>query len=355
MDKYKIDGHKLNYHLSRVTRWFNGETIYPIYMEISPSGMCNHRCTFCALDFMEYKRRFLDTDCMLERLAEMGRLGLKSVMFGGEGEPLLHKDIALLTKTAKDSGIDTAFTTNGVFLDEQKSETIIPYCEWIKVSINAGTAANYAGIHQTKPTDFDKVITNLRYAANHRNSIKSSCVLGMQILLLPENRHEIRTLAEVAANIGMDYLIVKPFSQHPASKSRKYQDIRYDDAETLRQDLSDCNTGTFKVIVRTNTMAKWNDRERGYSRCRALPFWSYIDSAGNVWGCSMYLNDDRFLYGNINHNSFQEIWEGDKRRLSLDWIEKEFNADSCRINCRMDKINQYLFDLKNPPRHINFI
>ncbi len=120
MDKYKIDVHKSNYHLSRVTRWFNGETIYPIYTEFSPSGMCNHRCTFCALDFMDYKRKFLDTDCMLKRLAEMGGLGLKSVMFGGKGEPLLHKDIALLTKTTKDPAIDTAFTTNGVFLDEEK-------------------------------------------------------------------------------------------------------------------------------------------------------------------------------------------------------------------------------------------
>lgn len=355
MDKYRIDDHKLHYHLPRVNSWLAGDSIYPIYMEISPSGMCNHRCSFCALDFMEYKKRFLDTDGLTARLKELGRLGLKSVMFGGEGEPLLHKDIGRLTRTAKESGLDTAFTTNGVFLDQKKCREIIPNCEWIKVSINAGSAATYSAIHHTKPSDFDKVIANLKEAARYRQSTRSRCVLGMQILLLPENRHELTTLAGIAADIGMDYLVIKPFSQHPASKSKKYKNIHYDDLSALCRELKDYNSETFKVIVRSNTIEKWNVQERGYDRCLALPFWSYIDSAGNVWGCSMYLNDDRFLYGNIFNNTFQEIWQGTRRRESMMWVENSLNAGSCRINCRMDKINQYLWDLKTPPQHVNFI
>ncbi len=82
----------------------------------------------------------------------------------------------------------------------------------------------------------------------------------------------------------------------------------------------------------------------------------YADSAGNVWGCSMYLNDERFLYGNINDNTFQEIWVGKQRQVSMTWVENSLDANSCRINCRMEKkINRYLWDLKNPPRHVNFI
>ena len=53
MDKYRIDSHKLIYHVDRVHAWQQGENVYPIYMEISPAGTCNHRCTFCALDYME--------------------------------------------------------------------------------------------------------------------------------------------------------------------------------------------------------------------------------------------------------------------------------------------------------------
>jgi len=61
MDKFRIDSHKLIYHVPGVNDWLKGKIIYPIYMEISPSGACNQRCIYCDLDFMEYKTRYLDT------------------------------------------------------------------------------------------------------------------------------------------------------------------------------------------------------------------------------------------------------------------------------------------------------
>ena len=102
-------------------------------------------------------------------------------------------------------------------------------------------------------------------------------------------------------------------------------------------------------------MKKWDNSMKNYDRCLALPFWSYLDSGGNVWGCSAYLGDERFLYGNIYENSFKEIWEGEKRRCSLGWVEKELDIKQCRVNCRMDEINKYLWELKHPPEHANFI
>ena len=80
-----------------------------------------------------------------------------------------------------------------------------------------------------------------------------------------------------------------------------------------------------------------------------------IDAGGNVWGCSVYLDDERFLYGNIYDQSFQEIWLGEKRKISLRWVETQMDASECIVNCRMDEINRYLWDLKNPFKHANFI
>ena len=94
MDKYRIDSHKLIYHVDRVNDWLGGENIYPLYLEISPIGACNHRCIYCALDFMEYQPRFLNRNTLKDRLSEMGSLGIKSIMYAGEGEPFLHKDIS---------------------------------------------------------------------------------------------------------------------------------------------------------------------------------------------------------------------------------------------------------------------
>src|SRR3989304_3304571 len=51
----------LIFHIPRVNDWIAGKLVYPIYTEIATSGTCNHRCTYCALDYMEYQHRFLDT------------------------------------------------------------------------------------------------------------------------------------------------------------------------------------------------------------------------------------------------------------------------------------------------------
>jgi len=355
MDKYKIDSHKLIYHVPRVNDWLNGKIIYPIYMEISPSGACNHRCTYCALDFMEYQQRYLDTNILKERLAKMGELGLKSVMYAGEGEPFLHKNIAEIINHTKKSGIDVSITTNAVLLDKSLADEILTDVEWIKVSINGATKETYAKIHRSRPDDLSTVIKNMKYAVKIRRENGYKCALGMQLLLIPENQHETEPLAELARDIGMDYLVIKPYSQHPLSKTDKYKSIKYSEYTNLADALTKFNTSNFSVIFRMQTMKKWDDAGRNYNRCMALPFWSYLDAGGSVWGCSMYLGDERFYYGNINESSFKEIWEGERRLKSLKWVDEEFDAGQCRTNCRMDEVNRYLWELKHPAAHVNFI
>lgn len=355
MDKYRIDSHKLMYHVSRVHDWLEGKNIYPIYIEISPSGACNHRCVYCGLDFMNYQPRHLNTAILKDRLSELGRLGLKSVMYAGEGEPFLHKDMPEIITHTKKSGIDVAVATNAVLFNEEIAEKTLGNMEWIKVSISGSTEDTYAKIHRSRPGDFEKVIKNMSRAVKIKERERYLCVLGMQFLILPENYHEAVSLAKLARDMGMDYLVVKPYSQHPQSRTTTYKNIKYSDYEYLMDELMKLNTPKFSAIFRISTMKRWDKAARTYKGCLALPFWSYIDSGGNVWGCSVYLGDKKFFYGNICEYSFQEIWEGKRRLDSLHWVAKELDLSKCRINCRMDEINRYLWELKNPIAHVNFI
>ena len=355
MDKYRIDSHKLMYHVPRVNNWLDGKNIYPIYMETSPAGACNHRCLYCGLDFMKYKPRFYDTPIFRERLTEMGTLGLKSIMFAGEGEPFLHPHMAQIINHTKSAGIDAAVTSNGVLFTKEIADKCLADISWIKISINGATARTYTKIHRGKPDDFDKVMANMRYAADLRRRQNLKTALGMQLLLLPDNKDEAVMLAELAKDIGMDYLVIKPYSQHPQSETTIYKDIKYKDYEYLGEKLEKFDDNNFKVIFRIHAMKKWDEESKPYKKCLSFPFWSYIDSDGNVWGCSMFLGDDRFNYGNIFKQTFKEIWEGPKRKESLDWADENLDISKCRINCRMDEINKYLWDLKNPMEHVNFI
>ncbi|MBI5827170.1 MAG: radical SAM protein [Deltaproteobacteria bacterium] len=355
MDEFRIDSHKLMFHVGRVNDWLNGALVYPIYMEISPVGSCNHRCTYCALDYMEYRPRRLDKDLLNKRLDEMSSLGLRSVMYAGEGEPLLHRDIGEIINHTKKAGMDVAVTSNGVLFGARLMEACLPSITWIKISINAGSKETYARVHGCREEDFSTVLRNVSAAVKRRASEGIPATIGMQMILLPENAHEALDLAKTAKEIGADYIVIKSYSQHPRSITRLYEGLKYGEYLHLRDELEGLSSYDFKVIFRVNAMKKLDDDGRGYERCLALPFWSYIDSGGGVWGCSAYLGDERFLFGNINDNTFEEIWSGAKRKKAMEFVANDLDTGECRRNCRMDEVNRYLWELKHPGRHVNFI
>jgi radical SAM protein with 4Fe4S-binding SPASM domain len=362
-DKYAIDSHKMGLHPLRVAKWLEAgddwlklKKTYPVYVEVSPYGGCNHRCTFCALDYMGYENIGLDFNVLKDALSDMAKNGVKSVMFAGEGEPLLFKDLDLIVQHCSEVGIDSAITTNFVPLNKKNIERCIENCSWIKVSLNAGTASSYAQIHQTKELDFERVMNNLEYALEYRKIHNLKCTLGVQMLLLAENRDEAVVLAKKVKELGADYLVIKPYSQHNFSETDIYKDIDYSKMLDVEEDLKEFNDDKFSVVFRANTMKKYVEKKQPYKTCHSTPFfWGYIAADGKVFGCSAYLGDERFCYGNIYDESFSFIWEGDKRKKSYLFIQNELDIKDCRVNCRMDEVNRYLWRLKNPQEHDNFI
>jgi radical SAM protein with 4Fe4S-binding SPASM domain len=156
--------------------------------------------------------------------------------------------------------------------------------------------------------------------------------------------------------IGLDYLVVKPYSQHLFSETKIYENINYKPQLDMEKKFEELNTDTFNVVFRGHAMKKYSESDR-YPKCNATPFvWGYVMADGAVYGCSAYLLDKKFEYGNLNQNSFQEIWEGERRQKNFEYIRHELNIKDCRRNCRMDEVNRYLHKLESGSvPHVNFI
>lgn len=349
----QIEGHKLMYHVNEVARWLKGELIAPIYVEVGPINSCNHKCSFCALDYLKSKGALIDKDILIQTLKDMADFGVKSVMFAGEGEPLLYKPLPEVIQKAKGFGLDTAITTNGVLLTEEKAKSILKNLTWIKFSIDAGTKKTYGQIHGCKEEDFEKVINNLRFACGYKNKNNLDCSIGCQVLLIPENINEVEQLILKVKDVGADYIVLKPYSQHPNSINRL--DLNIDNYDKILLELSEnYSNENFKVIYRKASVLEIEKRI-GYNKCYGLNFFCLIDALGNVIPCNIFYEKEDYYYGNLYKNSFRDLWASDKRQKVLERLYKKGCSD-CRKGCRLNFINKYLDTVKNRNiEHINFI
>jgi len=349
--KIETENHKLIYHPERVSEWLRKGDCYPIYVEIGPTNRCNHRCIFCALDWIEKKYQDINPDVLNRAFYDMAACGVKSVMFAGEGEPFLHPDICEFVINAKTAGLDVSIATNGVLFTEDKIKQCLPHLSWVRYSLDAGTADTHNRIHRGGKNDFDKIVENIRKAVEIKKQNGYPGVIGVQLLIIPENFDEIIPFIKIMKEINVDNVQLKPYSQHPLSKNRYSVDVTRMDQ--LAEEIKGYNDDSFQVIFRQKSAHRVVE-EKPYTKCYGLPFYALIDADGNIIPCNLYHTRTEFSYGNLCHETFSEIWQSKKRQDVLLKL-KEMGIETCRKGCRLDPANRYLNELKNPNPHVNFI
>lgn len=351
-ENIRMDSHKLIYHPDVVARWMKGENIYPIEIEISPSGACNHRCVFCAVDYIGYQPDFLDKDVILRDIAQMSQNGLKSVICSGEGEPLLNQNMPDIANGIKACGVDVAMSTNGVLFTKEKANDCLKAFTWVRFSVASMEGRSYDEIQRGKAGDLERVKENLSDIVEVKRNQGLKTTLGVQCLLMPNNADQLLDMARQLREIGVDYLTVKPYSQHLHSENT-FQ-IDYNQMMELEQEVKGYSTEDFAVYFRANAMKKVH-HDKCYQQCYGLPFMTHIDAKGNVWPCVAHIGTKEFCYGNIYEQPFEEIWEGKNRQEVIRKLNLLDINKVCREACRLDEINKYLAELKHPGEHVNFI
>ncbi len=351
-ENIRIDSHKLIYHPDVVAKWRKGENIYPIEMEVGLTNACNHRCIFCAVDYTGYKPTFLDKDILLSNLKEVAAKGLKSIIYAGEGEPLLNRNVTEIINQTKNYGIDAAISTNGVLFTKEVSRECLKSLTWIRFSTSAINEDTYKIVQRGKPGDLQKVLVNMEEAVKVKRDANLKTTIGVQLLLLPENQSEIVEMAKQLKGIGVDYFTVKPYSQHP--QSGNLIEINYQELLGLEKELTEIVTEDFNIYFRAHAMQKLVCK-RGYDHCYALPFMVYMDAKGNLWPCIVFMGNEELSYGNINEESFVRIWEGERRKRVIHYFDHMDLEKNCRELCRLDEMNKYLNELLHPGEHVNFI
>ncbi|MEO5334324.1 MAG: radical SAM protein [Magnetococcus sp. YQC-5] len=355
MNKLFLDGSKLFHHLDEVVKWQQKKPFPPIHVEVSPTSACNHRCQFCYADHGGHEKNFIPDNTLLTLMEDMGTMGVKSCLFAGDGEPLLHKKCIEAVRVGRAAGVDMALNSNGVPFTETMARQVLPHLTWMRFSIMSSDPAQYALIHGTRPEDLERAFTNIERAVRIKHEEKWSVTLGIQQVLLPENGNTVAELAKRAREIGVDYYVLKPFSQHPANRYQGGDPLSLVErfAEQV-ESIQALSTDSFTAIFRRATFS--DNGERDYDRCLGLPFIGQIAGDGKVYACCPFFGDARFCYGDLRTTRFPEIWYGQQARETQQWIARDWDVrTNCMSYCRHHQINKLLWKQTHPPDHINFI
>tara|TARA_X000001388_G_scaffold34576_1_gene24368 strand:- start:962 stop:2032 length:1071 start_codon:yes stop_codon:yes gene_type:complete len=351
-----VDSHKLMYYPEEVAHWKKTGAATPLHVEIGPTNRCQHHCSFCSVDWITHGVVRINTEVLVRGIHSMADVGVKSIYFAGEGEPLLHPDMDKFVQAAHSRGIKTSMATNGGLLNERRLNQLLPYFAWIRFSIDAATAETHREIHKSK--DFDRVIRNMRAAAKYKKEHNLDVELGAQFIVMENNIHEMEAFADLMKDVGVDNVQFKPHHNHPKSASNPTLYSLTDN--DLRQRLLDRSTDDFYVTVRSRNLEEMPEipgqsHNYCYKKCYAYNFLTLVDAKGGCYGCNIFYDQKDYSFGNIYEQTFEEIHTSGQVQKIIDKVAK-LNHEPCgNYKCRPHIINEYLNRIKNPEVNDEFI
>lgn len=358
---YRMDGHKLYWHLDRVQEWVEKDRVAPLHIDVGLSKGCNIKCHYCfgAMQGNMYKKGrhiYFQREPLLRYMRDAGRAGVRSMALIGEAEPLLNPHVYEAIDAGKRAGVDMSLGTNGILFDTGAAgERALEQLTWIRFNVSAASKSSYARLHGSH--EFDTLVKKVKFCTETKARKKLPVTIGFQMVLTPQDVQEVLPLTELARELGVEYLEIKHCGDTVENDLGIYQVLdRYDDYTDILNSAESMSTETYSVIVKWNNISKKG--RRTYDCCLGAPFLLYSSGDGKLYPCGLFFShrESEFRLGDLNEQSFYDIVNSEAYWQTMKRIETDVRVDEeCYASCKTNAINEFLFQLKHPPRHINFI
>lgn len=290
---------KLTIH-SQFVDHLAGKQVYPINVEISPSGVCQASCDFCFYantgELGGHRKVFLDTDRLLGLLSEIADLGVKSVSWTGGGDPSLHPDIKKAVDWAYAEGLTQGMFTNALAMPKFEAWKL----DWIRVTM-----------------------TDKPYKEDCIRQLRPAKALGFAFNYAGQQDDEyLKTTLELAERVKADYVQVRPALQfHGATV--------------------DIDPPAFDHPLMQVTDYKFEDAKKshGYAKCEGYHFVPFIWEDGEVAVCSYMRKHAGYSLGNVYHNKLKDIIDAAPDSVPV--------HEHCQVCCKNHEINKTIHDARS--------
>lgn len=350
---FNQSGHKMLHHLDRVQAWLRGERVVPVHIELGTGPRCNFNCIFCFTAFQKADACSLDRKTFLKIMRDAAEAGVRSIGILGDGEPTLNPALAEAVAFGHGLGLDIGLATNGLLFDDRLARSILPHLVWVRFTTCAATPETFEAVHRIPAKHFETVRRNVSGAVAAKKEMGLSVTIGMQMVLVPENIGETVEASRQARDLGADYFSAKQASISPHNAYRFDLDF-YDKYEGLLAEVEAESTDEFASIVAWEKLRSKGKKE--YHRCYGYQMLFQVTGKGEVYPCSELVGREDFLIGDFRRETLKDMIYGKRYEEVMRAMEGKLDLEKdCATCCRHDAINKFLWTLKNPPDHINFI
>jgi len=266
----------------------------PISISIEPTTSCNLRCPECPSGLRSFTRptgmmKMELFQSIVDQLPELSYL-----IFYFQGEPYLHTGLLDMVSYASKKKIYTATSTNAHFLsDEAARKTVESRLDRLIISIDGTEQETYQSYRVGGK--LDKVIEGTKNVLRWKQVLNSKTPhVIFQFLVVKPNEHQIADVKALAKQLGVDEV-----------KLKTAQIYDYENGSNLIPTIDKYSR------YKKNSSGSYSIKNGLLDECWKMWHSCVVTWDGKVVPCC-FDKDAHYVLGDLNRNSFAEIWQGEK-------------------------------------------
>ena len=279
---------------------------FPISLNIESTNLCNLQCFFCPREESSKGIGSMDFEIFRKVIDECAEKGpLKLINLHKDGEPLAHPRIFDMVRYIAETGAaeDFGFTSNGILLDERREKKLLA-AGLNKISFSIDATSENAYERSKGRRKYETVRENVsRFLRNKPAHVKAS----VKFIRMQENAGEEDEFFALWQDSGAELIFSEYHDWSGSVRDSGLHDI-------LPMSANACENPFYSLAV------NWD---------------------GTVSICCVDW-DSQGLAGDVNEQSLQEIWQGEKlrriRELHLEGRGCEVGAcDGCSYKSKENR------------------
>ncbi len=296
--------------------WEALEPVDPTVVKLTLVERCNAKCGMCYY-WRKDKYNELSNEAVVRFLEEARGMGARTVVFSG-GEATLRPDIASIIKKASTLGYFTVLLTNMSLLSNERLDKLIAAgLGSLSTSID-GSEESHDKIRGLKGM-YRKIVGSLSYIAQLKQEGKAKLSVTVASVVTSENYQNIHEVLLLRNELMIDSFRFYPIREYVGQKPNpELQLTGGQHAHFIQSTIGNIQKTAIQVGMTPEEAEELTHRfyvSEPYLPCFLPTFHTSIDADGEVFPCchaKEYRNVEFVGMGNVNQQSFKEIWTGEK-------------------------------------------